>query len=193
MKEVESYSDHKPPRNTAYSTRWALRSYTDWAKQRNSRSPGETVPPELLAAGSAEQLNECSLFVLETRNKGERYPPKTIYQLLSSLLRHMRTLNPEAPIFLLKSNHAFKKLHNVMENLFQELSKEGVSAKTKHAETVTKDEENLLWSSWVCMHQRPAKCCFLLQWQKLLFARRSRTQGPKTFIIHTKRRPLSLL
>ena len=61
----------------------------------------------------------------------------------------MQTLNPEAPNFLEKSNHAFKKLHNIMENLFQELSKEGVSAETKHAEIVTKDEENLLWSSGV--------------------------------------------
>ena len=151
-KEVESSSDHEPrPRNMAYSTKWALHNCTDWAKQRNSHSPEETVPPELLAAGSTEQLNKwLSFFVIETRNnKGERYPPKTIYQLLSSLLRHMRTLNPGAPNFLEKSNHAFKKLHNIMEYLFQELSKEGVSAETKHAEIVTKDEENLVWSSGV--------------------------------------------
>ena len=68
-KEVESYSDHKPPRNTAYSTKWALDNYTDWAKQRNSHSLEETVTPELLAAGSTEQLNKwLSFFILETRN-----------------------------------------------------------------------------------------------------------------------------
>ena len=55
----------------------------------------------------------------------------------------MRTLNPSAPNVLDKSNHAFKKLHNVIDNLFKELSK------AKHTEIVTKEEENLLWSSGV--------------------------------------------
>ena len=150
LQEMESYTDKKAPKNTAYSTKWALRNYRDWVQQRNSHSD-QKVPEALLTSGSAQQLDHwLSFYVLETRNsKGNSYPPKTLYQLFSGLLRHMRTVNPNAPNFLDKSNHTFRKLHNVIDNLFKELSKEGVATQTKHTEIVTKEEESLLWSTGV--------------------------------------------
>ena len=96
-KEVESYSDKKLPRNTAYPTTWALRNYTDWADHKNSLAQEETVPKELFSTGSCEQLNKwLSFFVLETRNsKGERYPPKTIYQLLTFSAKTHEDFEPQ--------------------------------------------------------------------------------------------------
>ena len=149
--DLNSYTEKQPPKNTAYSTAWAVRNYLDWVKQRNLRFPSAPVPEALLTAGTAEQLDRwLSFYVLETRNsKGKAYPPKTLYQLLSGLLRHVRGTNPNAPNFLDKTNPSFRKLHNVIDNRFKELTKEGVGCDSKHTEIVTKDEENILWASGV--------------------------------------------
>ena len=61
----------------------------------------------------------------------------------------MRGTNPNAPNFLDKTNPSYKKLHNVIDNRFKELTKEGVGSESKHTEIITKDEENLLWASGV--------------------------------------------
>lgn len=150
-KDLESYSEKQPPKKTAYSTAWAVRNYLDWVKQRNLRSPSAPVPEVLLTTGTSEQLDRwLSFYILETRNsKGNAYPPKTLYQLLSGLLRHMRSTNPNAPNFLDRTNLSFRKLHNVIDNSFKQLTKEGVGCESKHTEIITKKEENLLWRSGV--------------------------------------------
>lgn len=149
--DLDSYTEKQAPKNTNYSTTWAVRNFLDWIKQRNLRFPTVPVPEALLTSGTAKQLDRwLSFYVLETRNnKGKPYPPKTLYQLLCGLLRHMRGINPNAPNFLDKTNPSYKKLHNVIDNRFKELTKEGVGCESKHTEIITKDEENLLWASGV--------------------------------------------
>ena len=100
-------------------------------------------------SGSADDLNYwLSLYVVETCNKkGEPYPPSTLYQLLTGLHRHALTINPHAFNFLDKNNRAFRKLHNVIDNHFKALRKEGVGSDSNHTEIITKEEENKLWVS----------------------------------------------
>ena len=52
--------------------------------------------PQVPSSVNAEQLCQwLSFYVTETRScKCEPYPPKSLYQLLSGLLRHCRSLNP---------------------------------------------------------------------------------------------------
>ena len=77
------------------------------------------------------------------------YPPKTLYQLLTGLHRHAITINPQTPHFLDKGNSAFLKLHNVIDNHFKALRKEGVGSESKHTEIITKEEENKLWTGGI--------------------------------------------
>ena len=85
-----------------------------------------------------------SRFVAETRNaKGDPYTPSTLNQLLASLLRHMRTANPNTPNFMDKNTH-FQGLHGTLDNVFRKLHENGIGRKVKHAEIITKDEENQL-------------------------------------------------
>ena len=111
--DLGSYTEKQAPKNTNYSTTWAVRNFLDWIKQRNLRFPTVPVPEALLTSGTAKQLDRwLSFYVLETRNnKGKPYPPKTLYQLLCGLLRHMRGINPNTPNFLDKTNPSYKKLH----------------------------------------------------------------------------------
>ena len=90
-----------------------------------------------------------SLLVKTFNKQGQLYPPKTLYQLLTGLHCHAHTINPHTPNFLDKNNHAFGKLHNVIDNHFKALRKEGVGSDSKHTEVITKEEENKLWKSGI--------------------------------------------
>ena len=91
-----------------------------------------------------------TLHVVETcNNKGEYYSLKTLYQLLTHLHRHALTVNPHTPNCLYKNNCNFQKLHNIINNHFKALRKEGVGNESKHIEIITKDEENMLWKNGI--------------------------------------------
>ena len=101
--------------------------------------------------GNVEELNHwLSFYILETRKSNtEVYPPKTLYQLLSGLLRHARTLNGNTPNFLDKNNPEFKPLHSVIDNTFKRLRQEGIGCTSRHAELFTKEDEASLWEKGV--------------------------------------------
>ena len=86
--------------------------------------------PECLA----DELNTwLAVYVAETRNKeGKRYPPKTIYSLLTGILKHMTTENPRYLNFLDKKNPEFVDFHRSLDNLFRKLREEGVGAESSN-------------------------------------------------------------
>ena len=47
------------------------------------------------------------------------FPSKSLYLLLTGLLRHKRLKNPACPNFLNTSDLQFVSLHNVMNNVFR--------------------------------------------------------------------------
>ena len=99
----------------------------------------------------ANELNTwLPVYAAETRNKeGERYSPKTIYSLLTGILRHMTTENPRYPNFLDKKNPEFVDFHRSLDNLFRKLREEGVGAESKQTATITTEEENMLWDKGI--------------------------------------------
>ena len=149
--EMKVLSKGFVPKNTSNSTSWAVRNFRAWSNSRNECFPDDPVPNDLLTSSDTETLNKwLSLFAAETRNsKGEPYPPSTIYQLLSGLLRSMREHNPECPNFVDKKNPSFRKLHRTLDSHFHSLKERGVGVSVKSAEIISKDEENRLWSSGV--------------------------------------------
>ena len=146
--ELADFSKGFVPKNTTSSTSWAIRNYKAWEEARNTSYPSKKVPPNLLRTTDKALLNEwLSRYVVETRNKsGAHYPPSTLYQLLGEILRHMRTENTSCPNFLDKRDSAFKQLHGTLDSHFRKLHEAGIGRKVKHAELITKDEENKLWS-----------------------------------------------
>ena len=61
----------------------------------------------------------------------------------------MRSGNPSAPNFLDKTSPTFFQLHTVIDNQFKELRQQGVGSESKHAEIISKEEEDMLWKSGV--------------------------------------------
>ena len=139
------------PRNTASSTKWALSNFNAWKASRNERfkdTPEGIVPDDLLVMSDPVALSKwLTCYVAETRkHDGTKYPPRTIYSLLSGLLRYSRDKHPNALNFLCTEDTRFHLLHNALDNVMRELRTEGVGSVTKSAEVFTKEDENKLWN-----------------------------------------------
>ena len=67
------------------------------------------------------------------RTDGKLYPPKMLYYLLTSLLRHMCDVDQRALNFLDQNEPAFRKLHGTMGSLFRKLRQAGVGVDIKYA------------------------------------------------------------
>ena len=76
-----------------------------------------------------QELDEVlSTFTVETRKgNGRKYPPRTLYQLLSRLHRYILLLHPDKdlPQFC-SSKNTFHRLQRMLDNLLKELRVEGI-------------------------------------------------------------------
>ena len=121
--EQDSLAKHCVPKNTATMTKWAVTNFLAWQTGRNKIFDGDQakqVPTTLLQSTASSILSKwLSLYCAEARKKdGGPYPPKTVYALLTGLLRHMQSLNPECPNFFDFSDPRFTTLQNYLDNLF---------------------------------------------------------------------------
>ena len=150
--KLEELSKVTFPKNTSQSTRWAMKNFIDWFNEYNRCNPDDKCPEDvILPTCSAEVLNKwLCVYVAETRScSGEAYPPATVHSLLSGILRHMRSQNPMYPNFLDKSNPNFSAFTTTIDNFYKDLRSGGVGATSKHAEGISREEEELLWTSMV--------------------------------------------
>lgn len=116
----------------------------------------ELVPANCLRSSDSNLLNKwLSVFVAEMRKQhGEPYSPKSLYLLLSSILRHMRSLNPACPNFLNTEDHQFSRFHHTLDNVLRKLWSDGVGV-PKQVEVFTKEDEESLWLSGILTVDNP--------------------------------------
>ena len=57
--------------------------------------------------------------------------------------------NPLAQKFLDQVNPTFRDIHHACDSVYRNLRQQGVGTQVRHAEVITADEENVLWSSGV--------------------------------------------
>ena len=81
------------PNNTSVNTRWAIKNFTDWFAAHNSDATDDDLCPEEVLSPSctADLLNRwLCVFISETRaHNGEECPPRTLYSILTGILRYM--------------------------------------------------------------------------------------------------------
>ncbi len=116
------------------------------------------MPEDILKCGDSSVLCKwLVVYVAETRKKdGSEYPLKSIYLLLTGLLRDMREINPMCPNFLDSQNREFTVFHTAIDNVFRRLRSSGVGSSSKSTAMFSKDEENQLWDR--------VSCATLLEW-----------------------------
>lgn len=137
--------------NTTKATSWALKNFNDWKRAANKRAKDVMVDDDFFLCSDKEVLsNILSRYVVETRKtNGELYPPKTLYQLMCGLLRHMKECNPDCPNFLDKKDNQFRTLHSSMDAHFHHLHSKGVGREIKQAKALSKEDEHKLWATGV--------------------------------------------
>lgn len=151
------HSRYLKPVNTDRSTKWALKVFKLWCKERNQRFPEDAVPGDFFATTDPSVINKhLSRFAVETRKTdGSKYRPATIHQLLCGVLRHMREVNPGCINFLNKKDPCFKQLQGTLDVLFHQLHSEGLGTKIKSADVFTQEDEQKLWNSGVLSLDTP--------------------------------------
>ena len=92
--QEEELSERHVRKSTEATTKWVLANFNAWRQGSNEAfacDPNQQVPSDLLQiTEDSERLCKwLTLYVAETRKQnGSRYPSKTIYSLLTGLLRH---------------------------------------------------------------------------------------------------------
>ena len=129
-----------------------MKNLENWVEAHNKGNPRNLCPPDILSSScSKELLNKwLYVYVSETRNKlGYLYSPRSIHALLCGILRKMRAENPNYPNFLESSDQEFSSFTRTLDNLFKSLQSQGVGSTTSVMESISAEEEELLWSSVV--------------------------------------------
>ena len=148
-RELAKLAEGITPKNTERSTKWALDNFFQWKIARNTKFPCDKVPDDFLQCTDIDTLNKyLAMFAVETRKSdGKPYPPATLHQLLCGLIRYFRANNPHSPNFLDKKDARFRHLHSTLDSLFHKLHADGVGRQVKHAEVLTKEDEDKLWEA----------------------------------------------
>ena len=193
--QLQEISKLKIPPNTSVSTRWAMKNFSNWFENYNSKHPDDLCPNKvLLPSCDAETLNEwLCVFICETRTtSGKSDPPRSVYSLLSGILCYMRSENPSYPNFLDKKDPKFAKFTTTLGNLFKDLRASGVGADSKHTDGISMDEEDLLWKSEVLNVGTPLgllRAVFFLQWK--VFLPQGRARASRSSAVTTEETVLS--
>jgi hypothetical protein len=139
------------PSNTRRCNTWAVKNFTSWLASLDDHEQAAADPDSILLTDDPN--THCSYlckFVMETRKEnGEKYPPRTLFQLLSGLLRYMREKKNDAFNIFDEKDPNFTPLKKVMDSHFKQLHSEGLGTNPSQSDVISKDNENLLWSKGV--------------------------------------------
>ena len=134
------------PYNTECSTRWALKNFNLWCKNRAAVGPEFAVPSDLLRSHDPDLVCKYLCFyMMETRREdGGMYPPSTLRSLISGVNRILQA--NKAPFSVLdRSNPHFRELLNTLDSLSSNLHRDGVGVTKDSAPVISFDHEDLFW------------------------------------------------
>ena len=128
-------------KNTSKNTKWSFNLFENW---RNARS-GQI--PELHTMDKCMMAFWLTRFIMEVRNvKGDEYPPKTLYQIVCGLLRHLREKGVHDKNFLDNKDPCFAEFYSVLDSRMKNLLQKGHGTTVKQADPITQEEEEKLWN-----------------------------------------------
>ncbi|XP_078331179.1 zinc finger MYM-type protein 3-like [Crassostrea virginica] len=134
---------------------FSMNVWRAWANSRNFKQETllekyKTVPVVLDATTKEELSFWMCRFVNEARRKdGSKYPPNTIYNIVTGIQRHLRDecKRPEINFFSL-NEYIFASFRATLDAVMKERTAEGMGV-VKHTENLTVDEETELWGKGV--------------------------------------------
>lgn len=104
----------------------------------------DEVPPHLLMCTVEQLAHWLSRFVLEARcMDGKSYPPNTLYKLVCKIQRYVQEVKPKLDFH---QDPGFACLWKTLDVEMKHLRGESLGIKSKQAEAISKDQEQL-WAS----------------------------------------------
>ncbi|CAG2235448.1 unnamed protein product [Mytilus edulis] len=120
--EIDTLIEDAENKNTKKATKWAVNVYEDW---KNSKIGSGLIIPNLKDLSVQDINSILGKFVVEVRKKnGEKYPAKTLYLLVTGLLRGMRSQD-------------------------EKLTSDGYGINVKQADPISVEQEEILWDKSV--------------------------------------------
>ena len=146
------------PPATRRKMEWSERVWSAWCTKRSLENVPEDMRPnfqeEIHKIGSVPLQWMLQRFVLEVRNeKGEHYPPDTLYGLCTSLQKVVNVRGKRSEAFF--ASYEFQSFKDVLDSEMKRLRKQGLGAVRRQAHALTDSEEERLWSSGVLGSSNP--------------------------------------
>ena len=92
-------------------------------------------------------------FILEVRKNGEEYPLITLHHLVCDILRFLRQSGkPQLDFF---KDDVFAGFRSSLDGEMKRLQSKGIGSKSRQAEPLTVDEEEMLWKRKVLGDHNP--------------------------------------
>ena len=142
-KEVAEAKLSAVPAKTLADNSYCIGVWREWRDHRLTEY-GDDIPPieQLTPSDLAANL---SRFIFEVRKKnGEEFPPKTLHHIVCGIQRYFR-MNVDSSIDFFKDSE-FADFRICLDSEMKRLQRAGHGSKTRKAEPLTTEEEELLWT-----------------------------------------------
>ncbi|CAG2235861.1 unnamed protein product [Mytilus edulis] len=145
--EIDTLIEDAENKNTKKTTKWAVNVYEDW---KNSKIGSGLIIPNLKDLSVQDINSILGKFVVEVRKKnGEKYPAKTLYLLVTGLLRGMRSQGVSNLNFLNESDDRFLRFRQILDAQMKKLTSDGYGINVKQADPISVEQEEILWDKSV--------------------------------------------
>ncbi|CAG2207359.1 unnamed protein product [Mytilus edulis] len=145
--EIDTLIEDAENKNTKKATKWAVNVYEDW---KNSKIGSGLIIPNLKDLSVQDINSILGKFVVEVRKKnGEKYPAKTLYLLVTGLLRGMRSHGVSNLYFLNESDDRFLRFRQILDAQMKKLTSDGYGINVKQADPISVEQEKILWDKSV--------------------------------------------
>ena len=158
--DLEALRENAVPQSTRKQTKWAVQRWKDWVSYRNSQEScvleDGDAPSDLENQTDATIAYWMERFVCEARKKdtGADYPPETLYALVVSLQRNIRSVGKRPELDFFKQPQ-FDDLKKTLDAKMKELTEKGVATDKRKAEIITEDMEDILWEKKILGDHTP--------------------------------------
>ena len=150
---VANLSEQRVPKNTRKVMNWSISAFKAWRVARNKqiivieKSEDNTVPWKDLHAFTNDELNYfLPRFVMEVRKQnGERYPPNSLWQMVTALQAFMRMKGRHVSLV---NDVSFKPIQDALDVEMKESQKAGLGRR-KQADVLPGKVEEDMWDTGV--------------------------------------------
>ena len=135
-KTIEEYKQKSKNANTTKATTQWMQVFCQWAQKRNHPKNIEVLAPDTLDSILQH------FFVEINKNDGKDYESSSLAAMQSSVDRYLRESNYEYSIL---NSRLFKGSRDVLEGKARLLREKGLSKKPNKTNSLTRQEEDILW------------------------------------------------